>query len=139
MKALLASTLTALVLVSVAWASNVTPAQLSALSARVAKLEKENSRLERITHYAAQDQAHTHAQLLTLTSRVSDQEVLAATDEQSFNRLAKCLTFTPATEYSFSFAQPYTYPLWGPPQPNRAPQFWLPTTTDQSCLSIQSP
>lgn len=39
MKALLASTLTALVLVSAAWATNVTPAQLSALSSRVTLLQ----------------------------------------------------------------------------------------------------
>lgn len=43
MKAVLASTLTALVLVSAAWASNVTPAQLSALSKRVTKLEHANT------------------------------------------------------------------------------------------------
>jgi hypothetical protein len=138
-KALLASASTALVLVSVAWASNVTPAQLTALSARVAKLEKENSRLERITHYAAQDQARTQAHLLALASRLSDEEALVATDERSFDRLAKCLSFTPATQYSFSFVSVYTYPLWGAPQPNTGPQFWVPTTTDQSCLTIQSP
>jgi hypothetical protein len=44
-KALLASALTALVLVTAAWASNVTPAQLSALSKRVTKLENQNATL----------------------------------------------------------------------------------------------
>lgn len=45
MKAVLASTLTALVLVTAAWASNVTPAQLAALSKRVSKLEHANAAL----------------------------------------------------------------------------------------------
>jgi hypothetical protein len=44
MKALLASALTALVFVTAAWASNVTPAQLNALSKRVTFLEKANVR-----------------------------------------------------------------------------------------------
>lgn len=45
MKALLASTLTALVLVTAAWAGNVTPGQLAALSSRVTKLERANAAL----------------------------------------------------------------------------------------------
>lgn len=53
MKALLASALTALVLVTTAWASNVTPAQLSALSKRVTKLEKTNRQLEAAVNQAA--------------------------------------------------------------------------------------
>lgn len=44
MKSLLASALTALVLVTAAWASNVTPAQLNALSKRVKFLESANVR-----------------------------------------------------------------------------------------------
>jgi hypothetical protein len=44
LKALLASALTALVLVTTAWASNVTPAQLNALSKRVKFLEQANVR-----------------------------------------------------------------------------------------------
>lgn len=44
MKAVLASVLTALVLVSAAWASNVTPGQLAALSRRVTKLEQSNAK-----------------------------------------------------------------------------------------------
>jgi hypothetical protein len=46
-KALLASALTALVLVTTAWASNVTPGQLAALSKRVTKLESSNAALAR--------------------------------------------------------------------------------------------
>jgi hypothetical protein len=55
MKALLASTLTALVLVTTAWASttsSVTPAQLAAISKRVAKLEKDNRSLRAAVNQA---------------------------------------------------------------------------------------
>lgn len=46
MKALLASALTALILVTTAWASNVTPGQLTALSKRVATLQRRVNSLQ---------------------------------------------------------------------------------------------
>lgn len=45
MKALVASLVTALVLVGTAWSANITPGQLAALAKRVSALEKSNAAL----------------------------------------------------------------------------------------------
>lgn len=71
MKALLASALTALVFVTAAWASNVTPAQLSALSKRVTRLERANASLRSLTYANAAQIAKTQAALETAMTTVS--------------------------------------------------------------------
>lgn len=70
MKALLASALTALVLVTAAWASNVTPAQLASLSQRVAKLERANAALGRRVSAAEAQIVKTQAGLADQTITV---------------------------------------------------------------------
>ena len=108
MKALLASALTALVLVTTAWASNVTPAQLSALSKRVTKLEKANARL---------------------SARLAADEAYNDRCVQAFQAVA----FYTVTLHNAD-GTTTTFPTWSPPDAGEKPEFWVPTTTDSSCF-----
>lgn len=108
MKAVLASTLTALVLVSAAWASNVTPAQLAALSKRVTKLEQANA---------------------AIAARLKDDEAYSAKCFASFQGVA---FYTVTLHHADGTTE--TFPTWSPPDAGTKPTFWVPTTSDSSCF-----
>jgi hypothetical protein len=108
LKALLASALTALVIVSAAWASNVTPAQLTALQKRVTALEHRDARLE----------ANLATQSTFIRSCLHHFAPFTIYDET--------IQFTDGSQLKFSTTQP--------PDPGDQPSFWLPEAPS-SCAS----
>lgn len=129
MKALLASALTALVLVTTAWASNVTPAQLNALTKRVTKLEQRDAALAR-SLAAAQTASGD------LSTRVAGAEARLTTAESFATR---CLAvFEPVVVYDItpSDGTP-AFSAWSPPDPSASAAFYVPATHDQSCFHAQ--
>lgn len=117
MKAVLASALTALVLVAGAWASNVTPRQLSALSKRVDQLQ----------------------------ARVVALQKAQAADETKLSKYAayndRCLSsFQPTTIFAVTLpganGSTTTFRDFELADPGATPSFWLPAIpNDPACVS----
>jgi hypothetical protein len=136
LKALLASALTALVFVTAAWASNVTPAQFSALSKRVSKLERQNAAMTRSLAFAQKDNARVAGQTHSLALRLGDLEASVAADEAYSD---KCLAFQPVVVYTVTIhhdgSPDETFPSWSTPAAGDKPAFWSAVTTDSSCFA----
>lgn len=138
MKALFASALTALVMVTAAWASNVTPAQFSALSKRVTKLEDQNAVMRRALAFSQKDNARVGSQTHALALRLDDLEASVADDEAYFE---KCVSeLDPVATYTVtvnSGGAPFSFDELSPPKAGEAPDYWVWATRDSSCFAAK--